>query len=708
MSQQSFILARGAAGAHWFVSMIRIMIAALWLLVSTGALCAEPARCTVSEALEMSDAELSLQRPRVLRGLLTYYEPGHRMAFLQDDTGAIYLQIKDTQTASAGDEIEVIGIVDPGINGRNLRGLEPGKSPLIRTIGKGSWPEPVAATAAEVASGMSSSKWTRIEGRIERVDTVADRVRLTFEGYPEFPVHIPGIARQSHAPGYLLGMRVKVSGVPAASPLSTEPPVMQNVLLVPSPGHIEIFPEDLLKRFQTEEVMLHDLRWIPGGERTRNFAKVRGVVTLVRPGRGFYLQRGSSSAWIQCTEPVPPALNDRVECAGIPGGYHGAGTLRDAIWQPFDGVLASINAVKATMPELLSDEVHGRLAWIEGLVVDTFKSPGEEVLIVASGNSSFAARLPEETRPAGSPAIERGSRIQITGICINRPSPAVESYWNDGNFQILSRHAEDLILLSRPPFWNARRLAWLLAGLLVLFSAAGSWIVALKRQVRQQGIVIRRQAVHEDRVRIAREWHDTFEQHFVGLTMQLDAAATVIPPGTLPREMLERAAKMADHSRSEARQAIWDLRAPSQRDGLSFFEELESSLRGSWPDEGMLRVEIHGKRPGEKLPVSASAHLLRISHEAVANAHKHASASVIQVTWKEHAEAFELIIEDDGTGIPPEAIGNASARGHFGLLGLRERAHKLNGNLHIVSPPTGKSRGTAVTLELPRSSIIDL
>ena len=248
----------------------------------------------------------------------------------------------------------------------------------------------------------------------------------------------------------------------------------------------------------------------------------------------------------------------------------------------------------------------------------------------------------------------------------------------------------------------------LLAGLLVLFSAAGAWVVALKRQVRQQEIVIRRQAVHEDRVRIAREWHDTFEQHFAGLTMQLDAAASVIAPGTLPRQMLERAAEMADHSRAEARQAIWDLRAPEAGEGTSFFEELEKSLRGTWTDEGATRLEIHGMRGVGKLPFPASAHLLRIAHEAVANAHKHSSASVVRVCWSENAEAFELLIEDDGKGIPPEAIGNASARGHFGLLGLRERAHKLKAKLRIESPPPGQGRGTAVILELPRTSIKDL
>jgi signal transduction histidine kinase len=687
--------------------MIRRLMIVLLLLGGAGLLRAGPVACTVSEALEMPEAQLAREEPRVFRGLLTYYEPGHRMAFLQDETGSIYLQIVDSQDASAGDEVEVTGIVDPGIDGRNLRGLKAGRSPEIRVLQKGRWPQAVPATAAEVASGMSSSRWTRTEGRILSVETAGDRVRLTFEGYPELPVYIPGIARQVHAPGHLEGLRVGVSGVPGASPLSTRPPLMQRVLLVPSLDHVEVFPEDREQRFEVPEVMLHDLRWIPGEGSVRNFAKVRGVVTLVRPGRGFYLQRGTSSAWVQCTEPAAPELGDRVECSGIPGGYHGAGMLRDAMWRPFGELLAPIEAVRISVAEMFSDDVHGRLATFEGVVVENYKSPGEEVLVLAGGGSSFSARIPWDLLPAGSPSLERGSRVRVTGVCINRPSPAVDSFGAGGHVQMLSRHAVDIDLLSRPPFWDTRRLAWLLAGLLVLFSAAGAWVVALRRQVRQQELVIRRQAVHEDRVRIAREWHDTFEQHFVGLTMQLDAAASVIPSGTLPRQMLERAAEMADHSRSEARQAIWDLRAPEAGEGTSFFKELEKSLRGSWPEDGVPRLEILAEREAAKLPLAVTAHLLRIAHEAVANAHKHASASIIRVRWSENEAAFELAVEDDGTGIPPESIQKAGACGHFGLLGLRERAHKLKAKLHLVSPPPGKDRGTAVILELPRTSISD-
>ncbi len=690
--------------------MIGRCVLSLLLLTSEWiAARADVPECTVIEATKMSSTELASQHPRRFRGLLTYHEPAHRMAFLQDETGAIYLQIKNAQPVASGDFVEVVGIVDPGIDGPNIRGLDERSSPSIRKLGTAPWPQPVEETAARVLAGISGATWTRIEGKVLDVDVVGDRVRLSLEDLPELPVFIPGITRQAFAPGHLMGARVAISGVPAASPVSTQPPIMQRSLLVPSLEHVVMAQADRHARFAASEAKLHDLRWIPekggGGLTTR----ACGVVTWVQPGRGFFLQRGTSSAWIQCTEPVLPRLNERVECAGLPGSYHGAGELRDSIWQPLRALeISPITPFEGQADDMLADENHGRLTAIEGTVAESFQSPAEDMVIVTYGDSSFSARLSRVPSKPGLPTIERGSLVRVTGICLNRPSPGVDLVHGDGRFQIQLRNAEDLATLAEPPYWNATRLTRMIAGLMLVFVLATAWVIALKRRVRQQEIVIReqvsRQAVHDERVRIAREWHDTFEQHFAGLTMQLDATATVLPADTLPRQMLERAAEMADHSRSEARQAIWDLRAPDPTEGSTFLHELEFSLRGLWSEEGIPSLTIEGSG-NTALPRRVTAHLLRIAHEAVANAYKHAAASRIVVRWREDVDEFLLTIDDDGRGIPTEEIGNATARGHFGLLGLRERAHKLKAVLCIESPAPSQTCGTLVSLRLSRSSV---
>ena len=187
---------------------------------------------------------------------------------------------------------------------------------------------------------------------------------------------------------------------------------------------------------------------------------------------------------------------------------------------------------------------------------------------------------------------------------------------------------------------------------------------------------------------------------------QRDAIVANLPArGTLDQN-LERAAQMADHSRSEARQAIWDLRAPEPEEGTPFFRELEESLLQSWPEGSMPKLELlHEGNLSSVLPRRVVSHLLRIAQESVANAFKHAGATRIVVTWSESAQELQLSITDDGKGIHPGDLENAIARGHFGLLGLRERAHKLMGVLRIVSPVPACPSGSTVILTLPRSSL---
>jgi signal transduction histidine kinase len=84
------------------------------------------------------------------------------------------------------------------------------------------------------------------------------------------------------------------------------------------------------------------------------------------------------------------------------------------------------------------------------------------------------------------------------------------------------------------------------------------------------------------------------------------------------------------------------------------------------------------------LPARVENHLFRVAQEAVTNAARHGNPSNIAVRLYYDADAVRLIIEDDGCGF--ETADAASCRGgHFGLLGMRERAGKIGGRLLITS-----------------------
>jgi signal transduction histidine kinase len=669
---------------------------------------AEAKVLTIAEIIALPDSTALNGRPVVTRGILTYHEPGHRMAFLQDDTAAIYVHVAGKQDVSPGDYVEVRGILDPGLNGRNIRGPDFDTSPTIRRLSAGTHPQPLPLQSLDGIARQAGARWMRATVQVKDVALEGDRARLILKDYSHIPVFIAGMTRPSMLPNHLAGLTVKVDGVIADSPVSEKPLVLQRQILVPGLDFVHIPQDEIERQFALPESGLSDLRWLQERVGPEVRARVSGVVTWVKPGEGFFIQKGTMAAWIQSTSHLSPAVGQSVECAGRPSSYQGSGILNAAIWRPLPTGLGNPVAAPFEQGFLESDESQGKLVEAAGTLVEAFRSPAEDLAIVEVGSALVFCHLSGFSGPGRLPQFEKGSSVSLTGVFLNRPSPALPSTDTHGSYHLLLRKADDVRLVSAPPFWNTRRLVALLGTVLATAVLAGIWVLALRRKVHKQENIIRKtvakQVVEEERVRIAREWHDSFEQHFAGLTMLLDATAAVVPADSQASSMLERAARMADHSRSEARQAIWDLRASAIKSHVPFATELEEALHQSWPEDADCQLRIECRESLEILPRSVTLHLLRIAQEAVTNALKHARCTAIDVVWENRPKGLALMIIDNGAGLPSETSNQASKEGHFGLLGMRERSLRIQGVLEILSPPPDRASGTAIKITIPRPS----
>ena len=227
----------------------------------------------------------------------------------------------------------------------------------------------------------------------------------------------------------------------------------------------------------------------------------------------------------------------------------------------------------------------------------------------------------------------------------------------------------------------------------VVFAAAAIWaLFRLRlRQVRQRFAL-----VLEERVRLAREIHDTLAQGFVGISSQLDAVAlTLKNHKDLAAQHLELARKMARHSLTEARRSVMDLR-DSALEGQELPAALSEAAR-QWTAGSPVRVQVDVSGNGRKLPEEMEQNLLRIAQEAVTNTVKHAHANEVRIHLDVKPSRLSMIVADDGEGFEQtEAFSEVG--GHFGLLGMRERAERLGGELHLASQP---GHGTKVEVTVP-------
>lgn len=261
--------------------------------------------------------------------------------------------------------------------------------------------------------------------------------------------------------------------------------------------------------------------------------------------------------------------------------------------------------------------------------------------------------------------------------------------------------------------WNGL-LAWLLWATPMAFFVL-VYVVLFKRQAtareRAQALLEELEVAHRqlaeyagrvealtlaaERQRLARELHDTLAQGLAGLILQLEAASSHLEEGRAGRaqEILRQAMGRARATLGEARQAIGDLRSESPA-----VEDLSQALGEAtrrFTEATGIPCNLKTDLPFQ-LRDSLAGQALRAVTEGLANVARHARASRAEVRLSVENGELEVIVRDDGAGFNLAlAAGQA---GHYGLLGLSERARLAGGSLEVASAP---GAGTTLRLKLP-------
>jgi two-component system NarL family sensor kinase len=207
----------------------------------------------------------------------------------------------------------------------------------------------------------------------------------------------------------------------------------------------------------------------------------------------------------------------------------------------------------------------------------------------------------------------------------------------------------------------------------------------------------------QERNRIAREIHDTLAQGLTAIALQLETADVLLETSAgasadlssdpvRAQQAVRQALALARANLEEARRSVLDLRA-APLEGRTLPEALEALLAEV---ASRYHVEFAMDVTGDSRPLSPRLEmgLYRISQEALSNIVHHAQATRVMVKLAYAPDDIWLIIEDNGTGFDPKSI----PAGRYGLIGLNERAHLLNGALTVRSAP---GEGTRIEVTLP-------
>jgi len=245
------------------------------------------------------------------------------------------------------------------------------------------------------------------------------------------------------------------------------------------------------------------------------------------------------------------------------------------------------------------------------------------------------------------------------------------------------------------------RIAWIMQGhnltLLIVYTLF-CFVVAIvpyrtNLNIRRR---IEREAIIEERRRIAREIHDGVAQSLSYLNLKTKLVSDSVAAQNTVQALTELGdiRKVVQDTYEDIRESIDQLGTEIRN--LPITPALANYTREFGHNNG-IRVQFDAPRGFPQLSPVAELQLLRITQEALTNVRRHALATEVGVKLEKNPQAVELIIKDNGQGFVLSDL-EKSPPGYHGLNIIKERAEGLGGSLNISTAP---GEGTEVRVSLP-------
>jgi signal transduction histidine kinase len=674
-------------------------LAGLVLAVATTAT-AQHALTSIAAVRVLPAARAAEQLPVQLEATATYPELSNGGIFIHDQTEGVYLLIppalQSNLVVHPGDRLKIKAVTDPG---NYIPALV---CQALTNEGSAALPTVVPVTAENIFSPALDCQWVQVSGVIVSAGRAdAGQFVFTLELYGwNFKLLMRLNEEEIHEASTFMQRRVTFEGV-AATVFNTQRQMTGRYFLVPALKFIHSGGDQNLVNIPVNRSVVGLLSSETTSE---NAVRVRGIVTAAAKSE-LYLRDEGGSLQVLVSDNKTYRPGDHIEVLGF------------AKIAPFRPVLRASEVIKLNSgeplePVLLNPSIDNMSSLQAELIkvnqavfLGAQEGPDGIIAHCRMQDRFFEAVLPKPLLLAAD--LVPGSLMDIVGICeLTTTHPLPRSEYVDG-FRIHLANPFGLVVVSRPSWWTTKRSLSALAVVAGLGVLAIGWIWILRRQVMAQtkkvmaqtkiiGTQIDREARLHERQRIARELHDSIEQEMTGVAIQLSNVRRRLPSNPSQAEAeLTLAQEMIRHCRAEARTSIRDLRNVALEQGglVRAIEGLLAPLaEGS---QVKFSMAVHGTYV--RLAGRLESDLLRVSQEAVTNAVHHAAPAVVKVTLDYGEETVTLTVADDGCGFDLSA---PPRHGHFGILGMKERANQQHGSLTIESRP---GAGTQVTFCVPLS-----
>ena len=266
-------------------------------------------------------------------------------------------------------------------------------------------------------------------------------------------------AGQFNQQGQLIAVRLNV---PNASAISVDDAAPTNPFAIPTQRIADLYS------YQPEQDIFRRI-------------KISGRVTSIGQDQTISLQDESGGMFVRLVRfDRLPRVGEQVEILGFPVSGEFSIALNDA-WSRIIGPGGNPPAMSMTAKEILTNEPYGQLVQMDAMLIqDTWLRPAQ-VLVLQSGPVVFEAVLPRDFKAGPEEQLEANTRLQVTGVC-----QLEGGHWGQvKSFRLKVRAANDLQVLSRPSWWNLRRMLLTLSATGVFCALGLIWSFLLTKKNRQ-------------------------------------------------------------------------------------------------------------------------------------------------------------------------------------------------------------------------------
>ncbi len=351
----------------------------------------------------------------------------------------------------------------------------------------------------------------------------------------------------------------------------------------------------------------------------------------------------------------------------------------------------------------INPTLDGRLITLEGVVLDSLSTtPHQARCVIEQEGERVVVQLGDLSIP------KTGSKVRVTGACRVTFEEYGKYLTRPLSIEVVTRKAEDVVLLAGPPYWTAERLKYI-----VLFSILGicAFIllcISLARLAKRRGRELAQNELKliaaalkaDERSRLGVELHDSIAQSVLAVTLQLDTVTLLTesdPPAA--KKQLTVASRMLKACLKDIRTCIWDLHNQT----FETEDMNEAIVKTLTPALSGAELHCDFQVPRERLSDNLTHAILCIMRELAANGVRHGKARNITIVGSLAGDKLTFTVTDDGEGFTPESAPG-SAEGHFGIQGIRERLRHFQGTLVLTSAP-GQGTHSVIELTLPQPQI---